>query len=141
MSLLWVGWTLVEVVVVGGSQRVMIGVDLQGEGFGRSVERDPLWGLLLLGLCVLCVVLGLPLPFAEELVQGSSFPLQRCILPKTMFLGFLGWKWWATKVAPREELGLLLRFNLMRVEIRELRPEVVAESDEVLVHYRSRTNM
>ena len=34
----------------------------------------------------------------------------------------------------------MLRFNLVRVEIRELRPEVVAESDEVLVHYRSRTN-
>ena len=102
MSLLRVGWTLVEVVVVGGSQRVMIGVDLQGGGFGRSAERDPLWGLLLLGPCVLCVVLGLPLPFAEELVQGLSFLLQRCILPKTMFLGFLGWKWWATGVAPRE---------------------------------------
>ena len=29
----------------------------------------------------------------------------------------------------------VLRFNLVRVEIRELRPEVVAESDEVLVHY------
>ena len=99
MSLLRVGWTLVEVVVVGGGQRVTIGVDLQGEGFGRSVERDPLWGLLLLGLCA---VLGLPLPFAEELVQGSSFLLQRYILPKMMFLGFLGWKWWATGVAPRE---------------------------------------
>ena len=35
----------------------------------------------------------------------------------------------------------LLRFNLMRVEIRELRPKVVAESDELLVHYRSRTNV
>ena len=35
----------------------------------------------------------------------------------------------------------MLRFNLVRVEIRELRPEVVAESDEVLVHYRSRTNV
>ena len=35
----------------------------------------------------------------------------------------------------------LLRFNLVRVEIRELRPEVIAESDEVSVHYRSRTNM
>ena len=35
----------------------------------------------------------------------------------------------------------MLRFNLMRVEIRELRPEVVAESDKVLVHYRSRTNV
>ena len=35
----------------------------------------------------------------------------------------------------------VLRFNLVRVEIRELRPEVVAESDEVLVHYRSRTNV
>ena len=58
-----------------------------------------------------------------------------------MFLGFLGWKWWATKVAPREKLGLLLWFNLMRVEIRELRPEVVAESNEVLVHYQSRTNV
>ena len=102
MPLLWVGWTLVEVVVVGDSQRVMIGVDLQGGGFGRSVERDPLWGLLLLGLCVPCVVLSLPLPFAEELVQGSSFLLPRYILPKTMFLGFLGWKWWVTGVAPRE---------------------------------------
>ena len=35
---------------------------------------------------------------------------------------------------------MVLRVNLVRVEIRELRPEVVAESDEVLVHYRSRTN-
>ena len=35
----------------------------------------------------------------------------------------------------------LLRFNLVRVEIHELRPEVVAESDEVLVHYRSRTKV
>ena len=102
MLLLLVGWTLLEVAVVGGNRRVMTGVDLQGEGFGRSVERDLLWGLLLLGLCVLCVVLGLPRPFAEELVQGLSFLLQRYILPKTMFLGFLEWKWWATKVAPRE---------------------------------------
>ena len=45
-----------------GSQRVMTGVDLQGEGFGQSVERDLLWDLLLLGLCV---VLGLPQLFAE----------------------------------------------------------------------------
>ena len=35
----------------------------------------------------------------------------------------------------------MLWFNLFRVEIRELRPKVVAESDEVLVHYRSRTNV
>ena len=87
--------------MVDGGQRVMTGVDLQGEGFGRSVERDLLWDLLLLGLCVLCVVLGLP-PFAEELVQRLSFLLQRYTLPKTMFPGFLGWKWWATKVAPKE---------------------------------------
>ena len=60
MLLLLVGWTLLEVVVVGDNQRVMAGVDLQGEGFGRSVERDLLWDLLFLGLCVLCVVLGLP---------------------------------------------------------------------------------
>ena len=88
--------------MVGGNQRVVTGVDLQGEGSGRSVERDLLWDLLLLGLCVLCVVLGLPLPFAEGLVQGLSFLLQRYTLPKTMCLGFLGWIWWATKVAPRE---------------------------------------
>ena len=89
-------------VVVGGNQRATIEVDLQSEGFGRSVERDLQWDLLLLGLCVLCVVLGLPRLFAEELVQGLSFLLQRYTLPKMMFLGFLGWKWWATKVAPRE---------------------------------------
>ena len=41
------------------------------------------------------------------------------------------------KVAFRE----VLRFNLVRVEVRELRPEVIVESDEVLVHYRSRTNV
>ena len=35
----------------------------------------------------------------------------------------------------------MLRFNLMRVEIRELRPKVVTKDDEVLVHYRSRTNV
>ena len=34
-----------------------------------------------------------------------------------------------------EGVMLLLQFNLVRVEIRELRPEVIAESDEVLVHY------
>ena len=96
-----------------------------------------LWGLLLLGLCV---VLSLPQLLVEGLVQGLSFLLQRCILPKMMFLSFLGWKWWATKVAPRDELGLFLWFNLMRVEIRELRPEVVTEGDGVLVHYQSRTN-
>ena len=90
---------------------------------------------------MLCVVLSLPQLFAEGLVQGLSFLLQRCILLKTMLLSFLGWKWWATKVALREELGLLLRFNLVRVEICELRPEVVTEDDEVLVHYRSRTNV
>ena len=102
MLLVLVGWTLSEVVVVGDNQRVMTGVDLRDEGFGRSVERDLLWDLLLLGLCALCVVLGLPRPFAEELVQGLSFLLQRYTLPKTMFLDFLEWKWWATKVAPKE---------------------------------------
>ena len=112
------------VAVVGGNKRVTIGVGLRGEGFGRSVERDLLWDLLLLGLCVLCVVLSLPQLFAEGLVRRLSFLLQRCTLLKTMLLSFLGWKWWAMKVASREELGLLLWFNLMRVEIRELRPEV-----------------
>ena len=114
---------------------MMTGVGLRDEGFGQSVERGLLWDLFLLGLCVLCVVLGLPRLFTEELVQGVSFLLQ------TMFLSFLRWKWWATKVALREQLGLLLRFNLMRVEICELRPEVVAEDDEVLLHYLSRTNV
>ena len=83
MLLLWVGWTLAEVVVVGGNQKVTIGVGLRGEGFGRSVERGPLLDLLLLGLCVLCVVLGLPLPFAEGLVQGLSRGIlfrRRCFL-------------------------------------------------------------
>ena len=31
------------------------------------------------------------------------------------------------------------RFNLMRVEIHELRPEVVTEGNDVLVHYQGRT--
>ena len=35
----------------------------------------------------------------------------------------------------------LLWFNLVRVEIRELRPKVIAENDEILVHYRSRTKV
>ena len=35
----------------------------------------------------------------------------------------------------------VLRFNLMRVEIHGLRPEVVTEDCDVLVHYRSRTNV
>ena len=100
--LLGVGWTLLEAVVVGGNRRVMAGVDPQGGGFGQSVERDLLWDLPLLGLCVLCVVLGLPLPFAEGLVQGLSFLPQRYTHLKMKFLGFLGWKWWATKVAPGE---------------------------------------
>ena len=40
-----------------------------------------------------------------------------------------------------EMKGHVLRFNLVEVEIRGLRPEVVAEGDKVLVHYRSRTNV
>ena len=35
----------------------------------------------------------------------------------------------------------VLQFNLMRVEIRELRPKVVTKDNEVLVHYWSRTNV
>ena len=35
----------------------------------------------------------------------------------------------------------MLWFNLVKVEIRELKPKVVAESEGVLVHYRSRTNV
>ena len=128
-------------VRVGGNQRVTTGVVLQDEDSGQSVERDLLWDCPLQGLCVLCVVLGLPQLFAEGLVQGLGFLLQWCTLPKMMLLSFLGWKWWATSVAPREELGLLLRFNLMRVEIHELRPKVIAKDDGVLVHYRSRTNV
>ena len=85
--------------MVGGNQKVTTGVDLRGEGFDRSVERGPLWGLLLLSLCVF---LGLPLPLAEGLVRGLGFLLQRCPLPKMMFLGFFGWIWWATRVAPKE---------------------------------------
>ena len=38
-------------------------------------------------------------------------------------------------------LGFLLWFNLMRVEIRELRPKAVTEDNGVLVHYQSRTNV
>ena len=38
-------------------------------------------------------------------------------------------------------VDILLWFNLVRVEIRELRPEVIAESKGVLVHYRSRINV
>ena len=87
------------VVRVVGNRRVMTGVGLQDEDFDESVERDLLWDLLLLDLCVLCVVLGLPQLSAEGLVRGLGFLLQRCTLPKRMFL-FL--KCWVTKVAPRE---------------------------------------
>ena len=38
-------------------------------------------------------------------------------------------------------LWLLLQFNLVRVEIRELRPKVIAKGGGVLVHYQSRINM
>ena len=38
-------------------------------------------------------------------------------------------------------LKLMLWFNLMRVEIHELRPKVVTKDKGVLVHYQSRTNM
>ena len=66
------------------------------------------------------------------MVQGLGFLFPRYTLPKMRFLCL---KWWVTKVAPKDQLGLLLQFNLMRVEIRELRPEVVAKDDGVLVHY------
>ena len=53
------------------------------------------------------------------------------LLPATLAVGTL----------PLSTFHNVLQFNLVRVEIRELRPEVVAESDEVLVHYQSRTNV
>ena len=74
-------------VVVGDNQRVMTGVDLQGGDFGQSVERDLLWDLLLLGLCVLSVVLGFPQSLVEgSVVQELGFLLQRYTLLKTRFL-------------------------------------------------------
>ena len=80
----------------------MTGVGPQGGGFVQSVERGLLQDSLLLSLCVLCVVLSLPQLLVEGLVQGLSSLLQRCTPLKTMFLSFLGWKWWVTSVAPRE---------------------------------------
>ena len=38
-------------------------------------------------------------------------------------------------------MELSVTVQLGRVEIRGLRPEVIAEGDEVLVHYRSRANV
>ena len=35
----------------------------------------------------------------------------------------------------------MLWFNLMRVEIHELRPKVIAKDEGVLVHYWSRINV
>ena len=91
---------MVVVVVVGGNRRVRTGVDLQGEGFGQSVERGLLSDLLLLGLCVLSVVQEFPQSLVEGLVvQGLGFLLQRCTLLKTKFLSL---KWWAMRVAPRK---------------------------------------
>ena len=90
-----------KVAKVCGGQRVRIGVGLQGEDFGQSVEKDPLSGFLLLDQCVLSVVQGFPQLLVEVLVvQELGFLLQRCTLLKTRFLG---WKWWVTKVA---SLGL-----------------------------------
>ena len=61
------------------------GVDLQGEGFGQSVERGLLSDLLLLGLCVLSVVQEFLQSLVEGLVvQGLGFLLQRCTLLKTV---------------------------------------------------------
>ena len=83
---------------VSGGQRVRIGVGLQGEDFGQSVEKDPLSGFLLLDQCVLSVVQGFPQLLVEVLVvQELGFLLQRCTLLKTKFLHL---KWWAMKVSP-----------------------------------------
>ena len=35
----------------------------------------------------------------------------------------------------------VLQFNLIRVEIHELRPKVVTKDEGVLVHYQSRPNV
>ena len=77
---------------------VTIGVGLQGEGFDQSVGKDLLLGLLPLGSCLLCVILGSPQSLVEGLVLGSGFLLLRCTLLKMMFLCL---KWWATSVAPK----------------------------------------
>ena len=62
-------------------------------------------------------------------------------LQHLIWYGWKGMGWSCEHWGPILNSSLaVLRFNLVRVEICELRPEVVAESDEVLVHYRSRTN-
>ena len=50
------------------------------------------------------------------------------------------YEWFFTQDQNIERV-LLLQFNLFRVEIYELRPEVVTEDAGVLVHYQSRTNV
>ena len=76
-----------------------IGVDLQDEDFGQSVEKDLLLNLLL-DLCVLSVVQGFPLSLVEgSVVQELGFLLPRYTLLQTKFLSL---KWWVTKVAPLE---------------------------------------
>ena len=55
-------------------------------------------------------------------------------------------RWKYTGIRQWRELAFcpdwnVLQFNLVRVEIHELRPEVVTEDNDVLVHYQSRTNV
>ena len=101
----------------------------------------------------------MPTPFLQTLTINENQPLQRYstqISWKDISLHMLQSTYIAMvpamKVAleplqsstnshPQAMVHSLLQFNLMRVEIRELRPEVVTEGEGVLVHYWSRTNV
>ena len=86
--------------------------------------------------CIFGHVLPCGMPFGDE--KSHDMPFEATLLAPSHTV-------WEQK---RKSCGMtsevksadLLRFNSVGVEIRGLRPKVVTEGDEVLVHYRSRTN-
>ena len=106
-----------------------------------------------LNVCTMCIV---PVdPWSSVMIVDNLLTYGLVLWPSDQSKNILLWicfwpsHWsWLVLTWVEDKCGLqqlwrwsLLQFNLMRVEIRELRPEVVAEGDEVLVHYRSRTNV
>ena len=79
-----------------------------------------------------CTWLWLCLCRLQWAVGSNGFALWWVMIQPRMLLLLVSLNWLCSHV---------LQFNLMRVEIHELRPEVVTEGKDVLVHYQSRINV
>ena len=77
----------------------------------------------------------------DKLEWRTSLCADKVVATNFIYMQLLGDEWIPGDIIQLMINCMVLQFNLMRVEIRELRPKVVTEGNKVLVHYQGRTSM